>query len=166
MKIFIFIPMIMILFCCSCQRKSEAEQLTSLEGIKWKLAGIFDTKTGALKVLEPKDCDECYTLTFEPDSFFNKNEWFNGKVEVKTGWYKISKGYSSSNILACWYNVDYITNSFQIYNIGGTEVNELFDGRLYRETLLSVQSFLLKNELILYFDDKSKYLLFKQPINN
>ena len=40
----------------------------SLKGTKWKLAGIVDTETGDLKELEPKDCDECYTFTFDTDS--------------------------------------------------------------------------------------------------
>ena len=39
----------------------------SLKGTKWKLAGIVDTRTGDLKVLEPKDCEECYTLMFDTD---------------------------------------------------------------------------------------------------
>jgi hypothetical protein len=38
-----------------------------LKGTKWKLAGIADSKTGTLKVLEPKDCEECFTLTFNTD---------------------------------------------------------------------------------------------------
>ena len=39
-----------------------------LEGTQWKLAGIFNTQTGILKVLEPIDCERCYTLTFDTDS--------------------------------------------------------------------------------------------------
>ena len=34
---------------------------------KWKLVGIVDTETDTLKVLEPKDCKECFTLTFNTD---------------------------------------------------------------------------------------------------
>ena len=38
----------------------------SLMGSKWKLVGIVDPED-ALQVLEPKDCEECYTLTFDTD---------------------------------------------------------------------------------------------------
>jgi hypothetical protein len=39
-----------------------------LQGRKWKLAGMVDSETGVLTQLEPKDCTECYTLTFDTDS--------------------------------------------------------------------------------------------------
>jgi len=32
---------------------------------KWKLAGIVNAETGEIKELEPKDCEECYTLTID-----------------------------------------------------------------------------------------------------
>jgi len=35
-----------------------------LANTKWKLVGIVNTETGEIKELEPKDCEECYTLTF------------------------------------------------------------------------------------------------------
>ena len=41
---------------------------TYLEGTKWKLAGFFDTQTDTLiKELQPYDCGNCYTLSFETD---------------------------------------------------------------------------------------------------
>jgi len=40
----------------------------SLEDTKWKLVGIVDAQTGILTELEPKDCKECYTLTFDTDT--------------------------------------------------------------------------------------------------
>jgi hypothetical protein len=39
-----------------------------LTGTQWKLAGIYDMQTGILKELEPKECTDCYTLTFGTDS--------------------------------------------------------------------------------------------------
>lgn len=41
---------------------------TPLKDTKWKLVGIMDVQTGALKELEPKDCEECYTLTFNTEN--------------------------------------------------------------------------------------------------
>ena len=40
---------------------------TGLKDTKWKLVGKVNGKTGVLKELEPKDCEECYTLTFGTD---------------------------------------------------------------------------------------------------
>ena len=65
-----------MLFSWSCQSNVEndddlagdGEELTSLKGTKWKLAGIVDTKTGKLTKLEPKNCADCYTLTFVTDT--------------------------------------------------------------------------------------------------
>ena len=37
-------------------------------GSRWKLAGMVDKQTGALKKLQPTDCKDCYTLEFETDS--------------------------------------------------------------------------------------------------
>ena len=47
--------------------KKDADTNIFLQGTKWKLVGIVDEKTGVLKELEPKDCEECYTLIFDTD---------------------------------------------------------------------------------------------------
>jgi len=66
-KLVVVITVIACLLCgLSCNNKMN-EQPTSLKGTKWKLAGIVDEETGDLKVLEPKDCADCYTLTFDTD---------------------------------------------------------------------------------------------------
>ena len=39
----------------------------SLQGTKWKLAGIVDSQVDTLIKLEPKDCEECYTLVFDTE---------------------------------------------------------------------------------------------------
>lgn len=48
--------------------KSADEKEKSLKDTKWKLTGIMDMNTGILQELEPKDCEQCYTLTFDTDS--------------------------------------------------------------------------------------------------
>jgi len=55
-----------VLLAAGCDKeKEEIEEI--IEG-KWKLAGIIDTETGELlRELEPKDCEECYTLTFDTE---------------------------------------------------------------------------------------------------
>jgi hypothetical protein len=81
MKNFIFLLFIGI--CISCQSHSETDKVTEvleelinvedslpptyLAGTKWKLVGIVSIETGDTTELVPKDCEYCYTLTFETD---------------------------------------------------------------------------------------------------
>ena len=128
-----------------CYNGKEVEP--NLQGTKWKLAGIVETETGDLKVLEPKDCVECYTLSFDTKSTFS--------------------GRTASNVIA-WanYEINYITGSFRITDIIGTEMGEVGDGYLYFENLLEIQYFAIKDthpiELHFFFNDGKNYLLFKQ----
>ena len=139
-----------------------AENDLSLKNTKWKLVGIVDNETSVLTELKPTDCKECYTLVFDVDSVYNDVTRFNGKIYVEQGWYKIFTGKSTSNFISCLYRADYKGYTFQIYNIGGTEICEVLDGDLYRIILYDVQSFALReNELKLYYNGKTKYLLFK-----
>jgi hypothetical protein len=48
--------------------KKEKEETSSLQGTKWKLAGIVDVQTGVLTEIEPKDCGQCYTFVFNSDN--------------------------------------------------------------------------------------------------
>jgi len=52
------------LICLAC-KSNENGTISSLKGTKWKLEGIVDAGTGVLKELEPIDCEDCYTLTFD-----------------------------------------------------------------------------------------------------
>jgi hypothetical protein len=40
----------------------------SLQGTKWKLEGIVNEQTGEMQVLEPTDCEQCYTFEFDTDA--------------------------------------------------------------------------------------------------
>ena len=134
-----------MLFAWSCQRNMDGndEELTSLEGTKWKLAGIVDTRTNELRILDPKDCAECYMLTFETDTTYS--------------------GHSTSNYIGGIYEVDYKTYAIRFTNVGGTEVNEHIDGKLYVSILWIIQSFSLKeDELRLHYNKKNNYLLYKR----
>ena len=64
MKTIRFISIMMMFVAWSC---SSNEGL-SLKGTKWKLAGIVDAQTGELTELEPKNCAECFTLTFDTNT--------------------------------------------------------------------------------------------------
>ena len=56
---------------------TDIESSTNLASTKWKLAGLVDSETGELKVLEPKDCDDCYTLKFDTDTTAQGKSWVN-----------------------------------------------------------------------------------------
>ena len=128
------------LACMACQ--SNEKETDSLNGTKWKLAGIVENETDSLSVLEPTDCGECYTLVFDTDNTFST--------------------FSSTNELMGNYIVDYETYSIHIINFGGTKLGEIGDGELYYNIWHIVQSFSLeKNKLKLYYEDK-KYMLYNQ----
>ena len=38
-----------------------------LKGTRWKLVGIVNVHSGEWRELEPKHCEECYTITFDKD---------------------------------------------------------------------------------------------------
>jgi hypothetical protein len=150
MKINLLVCTAMVLILAgsfSCESLAEEDQTQneeSLKGTKWKLVGIVDVETGDLKVLEPKDCTECYTFTFDTDTTFST--------------------YSSFNELGGGYIVDYIEHSFQVTYFGGTKAGESGDGELYVRPFWNgtVQSFFYKeSELRLYYDENRNYLLYK-----
>ena len=117
----------------------------SLANTMWKLAGIMDVNTGVLKELEPKDCEECFTLVFDT------NNTFSGRI--------------TTNIITGSYYIDYETHALHFTNIGGTEAIDVGDGELYRQILWKIQFFTAKETyppmLHLYYDENKKYLLFK-----
>ncbi len=113
-----------------------------LQGTKWRLEGLVDAKTGALKVFEPEDCDKCYRLTFDTDTTFAT--------------------YSSANVLSGIYIVDYTENFIRFSDLIGTELAERGDGILYVNALHDIYLFSCKeNELKLYYSENKNYLLFK-----
>jgi len=124
-----------ILFNFSCQTKSDDPK--SLKGTKWKLAGIVDTETGDLKVIEPKNCERCYTFTFDTDS--------------------TASGNSITNILLVSLRP---VLHFKI----ATYALDCHDSdcALFYEAIESIVCYKLDEKgLKFYFDDQKKYLLFK-----
>lgn len=115
---------------------------TKLSGTKWTLVGFYDVEKDSLKEAEPKD-EQCYNLSFDTDTTIS--------------------GTSSTNKIWGAYKANYELSTIQITNLGGTEINELFDGQLYMESLWQVNFFTITNkELKLYYSDKKNYLLYNQ----
>jgi hypothetical protein len=109
---------------------------TNLAGTSWKLAGIVDILTGEMTILEPKDCEQCYTLTFLTDS--------------------TAQGFSVS----CKITLDLsLLGSYMIEDIG-----EFFDGDIFRSALYSqnTKSYIVTETELKFINNKGNYyLLFK-----
>ena len=133
-----------ILFAVIGCDKSKMSQKDTLQGSKWKLVGIGSLDKIALQELEPKDCEKCYTLTFDTDNTFQT--------------------FSSTNELQGFYKANYGSQTIQITDFGGTKRGEIGDGYLYwnHDIWHTVQTFSLQeNELRLYYNANRNYLLFK-----
>jgi len=112
----------------------------TLQGTAWKLVGIVDTQTNMLTELEPKNCEKCYTFTFDTDTTANGKSIFCGT---------------------------YILGLDPII-IAVDKAREKFDGYRYCELLLSVKSYTVDNNALkLYFEDSrnmyplNSFLLYK-----
>jgi hypothetical protein len=112
----------------------------SLEDTQWKLSGITDVETNEIKALEPKDCEDCYTLKFESDS--------------------IAIGKSSSNGV---YVELLNANSLRIGTM--TEIAERGDGNLFSDIInQEIESYLLEDyKLKIFYNEGKNYLLY-EPI--
>jgi hypothetical protein len=109
--------------------KTDNNDIEKLQGTKWKLIGIFDTQTGDLQELEPKDCEGCYTILFDTDSTFS------GQMVV--------------NILFGKYGIDYKTDDLLFSDVVATEMCCAWNAEesLYHQILWKIQSFIIKRQI-------------------
>jgi len=123
--------LILVVGFYSCEKPSK----TGLKDTKWKLEGIMNVQTGDLKKLEPKDCEECYTFTFNTNT--------------------TARGYTVLN--------EMFISDLNPFSIWGTKIGEEGDAGICYDALVSVKSYTFyKCELKLFYDNNSKYLLYKQ----
>ena len=121
---------------------------TSLGDTEWKLVGIVDVETDTLiKELEPKECEECYTIAFDTDSTFS--------------------GRTTINLIMCGkYEFDYDTCMYRISGYIITEAGESGDGYLYCQIFVKNQYFTVKDTyprtLHLHYNDGKNYLRYKK----
>jgi len=126
------------------------EKIT-LQG-SWKLIGIVDVQSGELKVLEPKDCDACYTLIFYSDNTFG------GRTIKNSLWGK--------------YEIDYKTSTLKIIESVQSEIAESKEAELFTNLLIilcytNTQSFFTvvnthPRILHIYYPDGNKYNKYKK----
>jgi hypothetical protein len=134
------------------QSKSEDpsdSEFSYLVGTKWNCEGIMDTETGKLKTLEPKYNGVSYSI------WFDAGKCPNPDCNILCN--------SSTNELFGYYKVNYATQSISFTIFGGTKVNEIGDGEMWRNIFPTIKSFSLQNDMLhLYFNDQKNYLLFKK----
>ena len=121
----------------------------SLINTKWKLTGIVDAKTGAVTELGPKDCRECYTLSFGTDYTAIVNSIY---LPLRLDLLNLTPYVISDDMLryAEWY--------------GNVKYEEALD---FRKAMAAAESCAgTEDELKLYYNDKKNCLLFNPLDNN
>jgi hypothetical protein len=123
---------------------SPSDALVSLNGTKWKLAGSVDAETGKLlKEFQPKFCAECFTLTFDTD-YEASGRSISSRIKIDL---LDLRKYMMTLELEIW-----------------IENPDLpVDGGHFREIMASIDSFTVASEeLRLYYNDNTEYLLFRR----
>lgn len=127
----------------SLSRISGNEAYTSLPlvGTRWQLLGFADEKDGEIRLAESY-LDDSYTLVF-------------GETGTITGMTSTNTAHGEYSLS----NSQLVISSFS----NATEINELFDGPLYIETMNQVTAFKMTSKGLRLFYEGGKFLLF-QPI--
>ena len=128
------------MFFAGCEKeKKTSEDITN---VKWHLTKFVDVENKT-----------------EEAPLYNSSDVYWLKLNTSS-----YEGKSFSNVLAGTVNIDAVTKKITFSNIGGTEINELFDGQRFIDCLKQVYSFkkTTENTLILYYDNNNKYLLFEK----
>jgi hypothetical protein len=131
---------------CSCEESRERHDYIALpspikiEGTSWKLAGIMDVETCKLRELEPKDCGNCFTLTFDTDS--------------------TAKGKSVMNEI----RLQFLPKLFMTVPTYAYD-HEVGDVQLFYDAMKTITSCTVtENELKFCCNEGKNYLLFKKKI--
>ena len=117
-----------------------------LKGTKWKLAGIVDKETGTLKVLEPKECEECFTLTFDTD--YTATVRSINKETINLDLLNLDPDCILDKMLRC-----------ELYDGDG---QSYFDGDPFRRAILTTASYSVTGDELNLFNKAFYLLLFKR----
>ena len=104
-------------YSCDNKRPPPSIRLDDLRGTQWKLDYILRqySSDDPIIILEPQDCDTCYTLTFDT----KKTGYITGVSIINT--------------------VD--IQLLPIPNVSVTELDEPFDGNRYSDLMRSVKNY-------------------------
>jgi len=137
--LFTTITLLLLIGGEGCETERTNSDIKTIIGT-WKLEEFGNTADNSFKEVEPKDCEECFILTFHADSTFTGKSIIN----------RLAKNYylSGSNL------------SFP-NGVLETMVDEITgDGTRFTEALRNVHRYSIeKSKLKLFYSD-TKYLLF------
>ena len=144
MKILNYILLCMLLAGVSCRDNNSTVIPIPLEGTQWKLAGSVNVATGELEEFEPKACAECFTLTFKSD-----HEASGRSISSKT----------AIDLLDLRKYID----TMELEGSWSGDPSLRIDGGRFRIAMVSIESFTVTiEELKLFYNNKTEYLLFKR----
>ena len=124
-----------------CEKKKENKN--PLKNTEWKLVNFVDVANNTNKIPEPNS-EMCYILKF---------------LETADSLTAVS---STNNFIGT-YTIDIKTSSISITSLGGTKINEIYDGILYVESLIKVNKYTIDKDILkLYYNDNKNYLEFKR----
>ena len=106
--------------------EKEKENKNPLKNTEWKLVNFVDVANNTQKTPEP-DNEKCYVLKF---------------LETADSLTAVS---STNNFIGT-YTIDIKTSSISITSLGGTKINEIYDGILYIESLIKVNKYTIDKE--------------------
>ena len=136
-KKLLLIPCLLTIIWMGCKEDSEINQ--SIVGT-WKCEGFGDTKTNNVKEIEPKDCDNCYTLTFEEDGTLSGRSILN----TLSGEYEISD--KEINFTS------YFLTEIGEINEDGTKFTDVFAKKIFQCEIkkLTLKLFYSETEFLLF----------------
>ena len=136
--LFTVIAILLLIGVGGCENESTDNDVKSIIGT-WKLEGFGNTSNKSFKDANPKDCEECFVITFNVDNTFT------GKTTTNTLW---SKYILSDNKL-----------SFP-NGISTTKIYETGDGAKFTESLRFVSQYSFEKSKLRLFYSETEYLLF------
>ena len=136
------------LLAIGCEKentKSSIEKESSdypITNIKWHLTSFTDVDK-QMTVPPLNNHEQVYLLKFKDSTF---------------------EGHSFSNEIVGYITMDTVQKNMHFRSIGGTKINELFDGEKFIESLRQVQSYSTPDAgtLILYYNENRNYLQFEK----
>jgi hypothetical protein len=113
-----------------------------LIGTEWKLVGFADKRKNRIKEAEPK-CGSCYIIIFQEDGTITGETSTN----QSSGMYQIIGSDNNGIKIVAFSN--------------STEINELFDGKLFIECMQNVNVFSITPKGLELYYEVDKFLLFQ-----
>lgn len=145
MKLFRLTILFYVLVCIACQ-SDKNETTFPLKGTQWKLVGIVNSVTGEQTILDPTDCESCYTLVFDSNT--------TATVQSITSTFKLDLLHLNPYV-----NFEDILK-YEEYNGKNYEINSFY------RRVSAAKSFMANSKELRLYGLDGNYLLFESFKNN